>query len=48
MVIDSSDASLAQQTINIVDTDVEGRVRGKVIPKTELLSKPVQFTQARE
>ncbi len=46
--ITASVASLTQQMINILDTDVKGRVRGKVIPKTELLSRLAQFTQTRE
>ena len=43
-----STALLAQQTINVLDADIESRVRGKVIPKTGLLGGLVQFTQARE
>ena len=41
-----STASLTPQTINVVDADVESRVRGKVIPKAGLLIGLVQFSQA--
>ena len=39
-------ASLTPRMINVVDADVESRVRGKVIPKTGLLIGLVQFSQA--
>jgi hypothetical protein len=37
---------LMPQTINVVDADVESRVRAKVIPKNGLLIGLVKFSQA--
>jgi len=46
--ITTSGTSPTQQTINIVDTELESRVRGKVIAQTELVGRLAQFGQARE
>ena len=43
--IEPSFRSLRQETVNILNTNAKGGVKGKVIGKVELLGRTIQLTQ---